>query len=143
MTQYQNDNTEGATEAPPVKDANDEIIELVQAVRKRAIKDLSDVKIPSNTEKEDRLFLLAMLQGAASTAVAMKRIKAEENATQSNQAIAKSIAQAVAEARILRSKNKPNKEQQRIEQLDVELVPGQTEVGAIPVMSAAIRSMGD
>lgn len=143
MSDNQNTIPQGATGAPPAKDANDEIIDLVQSVRVKAIKELTEKGLPQATQKEEREFLQSMLQGAASTAVAMKRIKAEENATMSNLAVAQAVAKAVAQARVLRNQQKPSKQDQTVAQIPVKLVPGQTDVGAIPVMSSSIRSLAD
>lgn len=122
-------------------DENDRIINSMQTMREKFIGQLAvNGKLPS--DKEDRQVLLSLMDGATRTALAGKKIKADEKATVSQAQMVANLAEAVRIARsnasaALRSGGAPVRE---VPKREVHLVPGHTDTGDFPVSTSAIMN---
>lgn len=122
-------------------DINDTDIKSMQDLRKKFIGQLApNGQFP--TDVENRNALLSLMKATTSSAVAMKKIKADAKAVMSQAQTVKNLAEIV---RIQSSQAAAANRTRRQAQLDVptlkvSLVPGQTDVGCIPVSTAAIMN---
>lgn len=132
-------------------DINDSDILQVQNLRKLFIAQLTPGgKVPSSME--DRQFLLAVMGQTTSTALASKKIKADEKSTATQAAIAMSFAEVVRSSTANASANlraqakrrgKSIEEMREVEEVEIKNVPGHRDIGFIPVSTASIANGGD
>lgn len=132
----------GSSEEKPAIDANDVIIHKTQALRMEFIEQLT----PNGRIPEDplaRAAVIQLLNGAAGTAIASKRIKADEKAAESQAAMLNSIVEAATALRNGRAKaSAPTHIRGGAEVTDVpvKIVPGHTDIGMLPVDTQRILS---
>ncbi len=121
-------------------DANDRMIASIQSKRESFIAQLTpEGKLPSSAE--DRAILMGLLNGAASTAIACKKIKAEEKTSVSQQQMAQAMADAVRVMQATQSANHRNRlapPLRDVPLVEVELVEGNTDIGTRPVSTSAV-----
>lgn len=134
----------GATDDGQI-DVNDRDIRMVQDLRKRFIGELtSSNKAPS--DPEDRTFLLALMQQTTATAIAGKKIKADEKAATNNASMVKVLADVVRSSMGSASANnraKSAKQRREVPVKEVTLVDGHTDIGTIPLAVSSIAQGGD
>lgn len=122
-------------------DDNDIDIKSMQVLRKTFIAELAkDGKFP--TDPEDRQALMALMKDTTSSAIASKRIKADEKTAMSNASIVSNITEAV---RIMAANKQAANRTRRgalrdVEVVEVKTVPGHTDVGVLPINTAAIAN---
>lgn len=108
-------------------DEHELMIRKNQAVRDLIINDLTkDGSIPK--DKEDRAFLLAMLDGASRTALSAKRIRSDEKQAESQEALAEAIASGAAKILANHPVRPPSSNRELIA-VPVTIVPGMTYIG--------------
>lgn len=124
-----------------VIDDNDIDIKSMQALRKTFIADLM-VNGHFPKDQEDRQALMALMKDTTSSAIASKRIKVDEKTSASNAQIAANLAEAVriGQAQKSAANRVANKNRRDVDVVDVVLVPGHTDIGILPVNTAAIAA---
>lgn len=126
------------TETP---DINDIDIKSMQNFRKIFIKQLlKNGAFPS--DPEDRAALLTLMKDTTSTAIASKKLKADEKAVVSQAQIVKNLAEVV---RISRShaaaSNRANRQMLiDVPVVEIKTVPGHIDVGCIPISTQSIMN---
>lgn len=120
-------------------DENDVDIKSMQFLRKTFIAKLTEGGVlPS--DPDDRAAVLTLMKDVTSSAIASKRIKADEKAAMSNASVVSNLTEAVRimAAQKQASRRASRSAQQQVEVVPVKLVPGHTDVGVLPINTAAI-----
>ena len=137
--------------AEEVIDINDQDIRLIQEMRKGFIAELTrNGKLPS--DMEDRSTLMTLMSQTTGTALASKKIKADEKTATSNAVVVQNMAEAIraaaSNASAARRRNTIEagngvRRALDVEEVPVRLVPGQTAIGCFPVSTTSIANGGD
>ena len=132
-------------------DINDQDIRAIQELRKGFISGLTvGGKLPS--DPEDRATLLALMSQTTNTALASKKIKADEKSSTSNAVLVQSMADAIRSATAnasaarragIDSSRERVKRSLDVEEVTVKLVPGNTDIGCYPISTTSIANGGD
>ena len=125
-------------------DENDRIINDIQDLRKRGIAGLmKDGKMPECME--DRAFMIQLMNGATSTALGNKKIKAATQQAASQASMVESIIEVLRiNASAAQSKvRKSAQERSAVPKLDPTIVAGHTEQGTRPISTASVSAGGD
>lgn len=137
-------NAHGGGDGEDTIDENDRIINSVQSMREKFIADLM-VNGQAPKDIEDRAFMIQLMNGATGTALGNKKIKAGEKAAASQQQIIQNLAEAVRIGRSMESA--ANREalgkMREVPKMDVQKVPGHTDIGAIAISTTSIANGGD
>lgn len=122
-------------------DENEIDIKSMQVLRKSFIKQLAvDGIFPS--DPENRTALIALMKDTTASAISSKRIKADEKTATSNAQVAANMAEAVRIA--MANKAAAHRSNRAVVQdvvsVPVKMVPGHTDVGILPINTAAIAA---
>lgn len=125
-----------------IEDINDADIREIQVLRKGFIDQLAkNGQLPG--DKEDRQALLTLMNQTTTTAIANKRIKADEKAATSNIAVVQNLAEVIrmanATASAAHRKAMLNKNRE-VPVVEVNKVAGHTDIGFLPIATATVSN---
>lgn len=142
MSTHDAANTPGGT-GTEIEDVNDKNIREIQELRRSFIRQVAkEGNVPN--DPEDRQFLIAMMNQTTSTAIAGKRIKADEKNTKSNAEMVQNLAEVIriASANASASHRKKMIASNRdVPEMPVSLVEGHTDIGFHPISTAGVANM--
>lgn len=140
MSQIQNLTNANDVQDAPTLDENDRIIASMNQLRENFISQLvSNGKAPS--DKDDRVFLLSLMDGATRSALASKKLKADKEAVVSQAQQVQNLVEAVRISQSHRSiGNRETLTAERVvPKLEPTVVPGHMDRGTIPINTTLLN----
>jgi len=139
MSENQSLITDTEDQEAPKLDDNDRIIASMNTLREKFISDLvKDGKAPG--DKDDRAFLLSLMDGATRSALASKKLKLDKEAVVSQAQQVQNLVEAVRMAQSHRSTaNRESLVAERVvPKLEPTVVPGHMDRGTLPINTTAL-----
>jgi hypothetical protein len=139
MSENQSLITDTEDQDAPKLDDNDRIIASMNTLREKFISDLvKDGKAPG--DKDDRAFLLSLMDGATRSALASKKLKLDKEAVVSQAQQVQNLVEAVRMAQSHRSTaNRESLVAERVvPKLEPTVVPGHMDRGTLPINTTAL-----
>lgn len=130
------------TQGEHIIDPNDAIIASMNDLRRKFISDLL-VNGSAPKDKDDRDFLVKMMDGATRSALAAKKLKADEKAVVSQTQMVQNLVDAVRIAQSHRSQAVIDVSSREVPKLDPTIVPGHMDTGFLPINTTALARAGD
>ncbi len=129
--------TGNATQDENSIDDNDRVINSMNHLREKFIGDLL-VNGSAPKDKEDREFLIRLMDGATRSSLASKKIKADKEAIVSQAQQVQNLVEAVRIAQSRRSSMVNGMGTPMVPLMEPRIVPGITDIGYIPINTGNI-----
>lgn len=144
MSEIQNLNNDTEDQDAPKLDDNDRIIASMNTLREKFISDLIGKELKAPGDKDDRAFLLSLMDGATRSALSSKKLKLDKETLVSQAQQVQNLVEAVRMSQSHRSSTSRESlvAERVVPKLDPQVVPGHMDRGTLPINTTLLARQG-